>query len=110
MQKKTLLLRARGESLCSDYGALKAGVRRFVGRKLVEVEPGQFGFAPTNESEKHSYRHEYVREVQMGCLWAADAATAELCSVKFDPTFGGELPEPAKAQPSPAPAAEKKGQ
>ena len=101
MAPKTLCVRARGDALLQDYEAMDARVKRFVGRKLVEVEPSKWGFVPTGESVSVPFRGEYVRAVQEGDLWAADAATAAACGVDFDPKFGA----PGKADAS----AEKKG-
>ncbi len=88
MATKTLCVRARGDALLQDYEALDAGVKRFVGRQFKEVEPGQWGFVPTQDSAKIPYRAEYVRAVKEGDLWAADAATAAACGVEFDSKFG----------------------
>lgn len=88
---KQLTVRARGTSSVSDFDALDraAPLRRFLGRKYVEVQPGQWGFEPTGKDEIVSARAEVMKAIQDGELWAADAETAKYCGVVFDPTFGG---------------------
>jgi hypothetical protein len=83
---------ARGTAHVSDFDALERAVplRRFIGRKLAEVEPGRFAFAPTGKADKCAHRAELVKAAQDGDLWPADEATAKACGVPFDPTFGGE--------------------
>lgn len=88
MAEDTLRVRARGEALVQDYEALEAGIKRFVGRKYVQVEGGQWGFAPTNAEQVVPNHAEYLREIREGALWAADEATAAKAGVKFDATFG----------------------
>ena len=85
---KKLRFRARGSALCQHFERLDAGIKSFVGRRVQEVEPGQFGFVPTGETEEVPYRAEYVRACKDGDLWAADQETADACGVPFDPLFG----------------------
>jgi hypothetical protein len=88
MASSTLRFRARGDSLCQHFEQLEAGIKRFVGRKYLEVQPGWFGFAPTGEAEEVPYRAEYVKACFDGDLWPADLETAKACGVSFDPLFG----------------------
>jgi len=88
MSSKTLRVRARGTASVPNHEAEAAGVRRFVGRKYIEVEPGVWGFQPTGEVEELPYSSDYVKHVKDGELWPADKATAEACGVEFDATFG----------------------
>ena len=101
----TLRLRARGAVLCAHYQAHANGTRRFVGRRMdrtlghdeVNPETGQTvktgGWPSTGEAEDVPYCAEYVFAVRDGDVWAADEATAKICGVPFDPTFGGEAAE-----------------
>lgn len=88
MTPKKLRFRARGDALVQNFERLDAGIKSFVGRKYLEVEPGQWGFKPTDEAEEVAYGAEYVRACQEGSLWAADEETAKACGVKFDSNFG----------------------
>lgn len=92
----TLRFRARGTALVTNFERLELGTRSFVGRKWAEVEPGRWGFKPTDEPEQVPYRAEYVKACKDGDLYAADAATAKACGVAFDEepqTFAGEPAE-----------------
>lgn len=64
--------------------------RRFIGRQHREVAPGQWGWVPISKPEELAYHHDIAKAIRDRDLWAADAATAKACGVKFDPTFGGE--------------------
>lgn len=92
MAAKQLRFYAAGDSLVPDFEALEAGIRRFVGRKHCEVEPGLFGFAPLDEPSTVADRAEYIKSCQAGELLPADAETAKRCDVPF-----------AKPAPTPAP-------
>ncbi len=91
---------ARGAALVSDFDALDRSppLRRFIGRKYQEVNPGEWGFVPTSEPDDVRLRPEIVKAARDGELWAADESTAKACGIRFDPQFGGELParEPSK--------------
>lgn len=100
----TLRFRARGESLVQNFERLEAGIKSFVGRKILEVEPGRFGFVPTNADEEVLNRAEYVKACRDGDLYPADQATASMCGVAFDSTFGA-----AKAAEKPAAKPAEKG-
>jgi len=65
------------------YESLVHGLRRFVGREYREIEPGLFGFAPTNEAEEVPDRAEYREAVRHGDAEAADEVTARTCGVAF---------------------------
>ncbi len=88
MTPKKLRFRSRGEALVQNHARLEAGIKSFVGRKFLEVEPGVFGFCPTNEAEEVAYCAEYVKACKDGDLYPADAETASACGVSFDPAFG----------------------
>lgn len=88
MTPSKLRFRARGESLVQHFERMEAGVKSFVGRKYLEVKPGQFGFVPTDKDEEVDYRAEYVKACKDGDIWAADQATADACGVTFDSSFG----------------------
>lgn len=89
----TLRFRARGSALVTNFERLEAGVKSFIGRRWTEVEPGRKGFVPTEADEAVPYRAEYVKACQDGDLYPADLATAKVCGVSFDPSFGA----PAKS-------------
>lgn len=101
---KKLRFYARGTSMVCDIDALARGIRRFVGRRFDPSIGDAFkdpttgevkhvgGFVPTQEPQEVPDHAEYKRECQAGCLWPADAETAALCGVEFDPTFGAEKP------------------
>lgn len=50
----------------------------------------QGAFVGSSEVIELPMRGEYLRHLRDGDLWPADEATASICGVKFDPTFGGE--------------------
>jgi hypothetical protein len=98
MAAKKLSFRARGASLVQNHEKLEAGIKAFVGRKYTEVEPGVWGFVPTNADEEVSYCAEYVKACKDGDLYPANAATAAACGVPFDSTFGApKVSEKTKA-------------
>ncbi len=90
MQPKTLRVLPNGNALVQDHERLDQGTNAFIGRRYREIEPGRFGFAPTETVVEVPYRHEYVRALQAGDLLPADAATAKVVGLKF------VEPEPAK--------------
>ncbi len=100
MAKARLRFYARGTALVADVIAQEHPthpVRRFVGRRWQEILPGRWGWAPKEEAEEHDFHHDLVRACKEGDLWPADAETAKLCGVGFDPEFGGEETETIKA-------------
>lgn len=84
MTPKKLRFHARGDALVQDFDAMEAGIKRFLGRKYQEVEPGVWGFAPTGEAAEVPYRAEYVKACKEGDLFAADKETAKACGVCFE--------------------------
>jgi len=96
----TLRFRARGTALVPNHEHEAAGVRSFVGRKLIEVKPGVYGFDPTNSAVELPYRSEYVKYCRDGDLYAADAGTAAACGVEFDPAFGEAKAQAGGAAPA----------
>ena len=89
-------VRARGSALCPDFAAMERGVRRFIGRKFQEVEPGQWGWVPTAADEQVDKCREIAFAIADGDLFAADEDTATWAakvtrkSVSFDASFGSE--------------------
>lgn len=81
---KVLRVRAKGTAMVQDLEAMDAGVRRFVGRKFTEVEPGRWGFVPTADAVELPYRAEYVAEIQGGALEPADEETAMVAGVAWE--------------------------
>lgn len=102
MTPSRLRFRARGEALVQNFERLEARIKSFVGRKYVEVSPGQWGFTPTGADEEVAYRAEYVKACKDGDLFPADAATAAACGVSFDPHFGAPKPAPESKSASKA--------
>jgi len=96
MTPKPLRFRARGTALVTDFERLDAGIKAFVGRKFLEVEEGKRGFVPTGNDQEVPYRAEYVKACKDGDLWPADAFTAVVCGVSFDPKFGEPPTESGK--------------
>jgi hypothetical protein len=84
MASKVLRVRAVGYAMVQDLEAMDAGVRRFIGRKLTEVEPGVWGFVPTGAVVTVPYRAEYVADIKDGCLEAADEETAMVAGVPWE--------------------------
>lgn len=80
---KTLRFRASGTSLVQDLAAMEGGVRRYVGRKFEEVEPGRLGWVPTDEAEEVAFHAFYANACAAGDLEAADEATAQACGVAW---------------------------
>lgn len=87
---------ARGASLVPDFDAAdrEPPIRRMIGRKYEQVNPGQWGWVPSGEPQAVSKRAEVAKAIAKGDLWPADAATAEWAfsitrvRVRFDETFG----------------------
>lgn len=84
MTPKKLRFRARGNALVQNFERLEAGIKSFIGRKYTEVEPGVWGFKPTDQDEEVPYKAEYVKACKDGDLEPADKATADACGVSFD--------------------------
>ena len=84
MTPKKLRFHARGEALVQDFERMEAGIKAFLGRKYQEVEPGVWGFVPTNEAAEVPYKAEYVKACKDGDLLPADEATAKACGVAFE--------------------------
>jgi hypothetical protein len=119
MTKPRLRFYCRGTAQVTDVHAQERGVRRCVGRRWQEVLPGRWAWVPTGQPQETEYSADLVKAARDGDLWPADQATAGVCGVAFDATFGGEVAETIKAfkskveedkQPaSPAPASESGG-
>lgn len=100
MPDDKIRVRAKGAALCPDFDGLEREppIRRYLGRQYLEVEPGRWGFAPTNKDDVAAKRTELARAIVDGDLWPADEATANWASetigvpVKFDPMFGASAP------------------
>lgn len=123
MGDDTLRVLARGGILVldADHAAASRGQRSYVGRAALRawklddlpkeapkhvhtnefLESGQTKIphcayprtaSPTVVSNSSYYR----KLVKKGALWPFDEATALVCGVRFDPTFGGDYPELTK--------------
>jgi hypothetical protein len=69
---------ARGASLVPDFDAAdrEPPIRRMIGRKYEQVNPGQWGWTPSGEPQAVSKRAEVARALADGDLAPADAETA----------------------------------
>lgn len=80
MAQMTLRVRAKGTALVTNYEALDAGTKRYVGWKHEQQPSGEWAFVTSGE-ETVPYRAEYVMAVKDGDLEVADEATAKICGV-----------------------------
>ena len=107
----------RGTARVQDYRALMgSGMNRFHGWTLDPTLGKPFVDPHTKQPRRHAvylkkvgieqavsvstddpYYGEYIRHIRAGDLWAADLASAQMAGVKFDPDFGGEHDDAAKA-------------
>lgn len=76
--------------------------RTIVGKKHAQVKPGQWGLVADDFGSPYvgKFHHDLVRACKEGDLWAADADTARICGVPFDPTFGGAVKAESKPDES----------
>ena len=89
--KQVLKVRSAPMAMVTNFEALEAKSRRYVGRvfdsTLGEVNPEtgnrQGGWPLTDEPEEIPFRAEYRQAVREGDLIPADKATADLCGVPF---------------------------
>lgn len=82
----------------ADMGRPPAPNRRYINLDYVEVSPGKFATKERPEPQVIDFHHDLVRACRDGALWAADQPTADACSVKFDPSFGGAI-DPKTGKP-----------
>lgn len=110
---------AKGAGMTPNYAAQAGGIRCFHGYKFDSTlgpkvaMRDEFGRS-TAEVRNHGafvkslgeivtvdffdqHRGEYIRHLRDGDLWPADEYTAQLAGVAFDPKFGGEHDDAAKA-------------
>lgn len=92
----TLRFYARGTAQVTDPHAAERGIRRCVGRRWQEVQPGRWSWVPTDKLDECEYHHDLAKACRKGDLWPADEETATALNVAFDPTFGGEVTESIK--------------
>lgn len=104
---KTLRFYAKDSALVCDHERLANGVRAFIGRKYIEVSPGEWGFAPTDEAQEVPYSAEYVKACGDGDLYPADDATADACRA-YAVGHGLAVPKVYKPAKPTASAASKK--
>lgn len=110
---------AKGTAMVPHYEAQKGGTRRFHGwkhdatlgpkfEKLDDLGRGTGMHAHHGAFVKQhgqviavgvrsEFAGEYLRHLRDGDLWPADEFTARMGRVKYDPTFGGDHSEDAKA-------------
>jgi hypothetical protein len=111
---------AKGTAMVPHYEAQKGNVRRFHGWKHDPTLGPKFKVLdhlgrPTEETKNHGgfvkqlgqiisvgihseFAGEYIRHLRDGDLWPADEYTARMAKVKFDPDFGAEHKQEAKAE------------
>jgi hypothetical protein len=111
---------AKGTAMVPHYEAQKAQVRRFHGWKHDATLGPQFkvkddlgretamtahhgGFVKqlgqiTAVGLRSEFAGEYIRHLRDGDLWPADEFTARQAGIKYDPTYGAEHDEAAKAR------------
>lgn len=81
---ESLTVRAAGAALVTNYEAMNAGARRFIGRTFVP-DIGVAGAWPAiEEATKVPASAEYLKHIADGALIACDEATAKLAGIKFD--------------------------
>lgn len=110
MSNDKLRVLPRGTARVQNYGALLgAGVNHFHGWTLDRTIGKPFNDPDTKQPRRHAvylknlgiesvveisledeHLGEYIKHLRDGDLWPADAASAAIAGVKFDPSFGGE--------------------
>jgi hypothetical protein len=81
---ESLTVRAAGAALVTNYEAMNAGARRFIGRTFVP-DLGVAGAWPAIEDvTKVPASAEYLKHIADGALVACDEATAKAAGIKFD--------------------------
>lgn len=81
---ESLTVRAAGAALVTNYEAMHAGSRRFIGREPVVDVGNAGGWVATAEAAKVPASAEYLKHIADGELIACDEATAKLAGIKFD--------------------------
>ncbi len=89
--KKVLKVRSAPMAMVTNFEALDAKSRRYVGRQFdpsvgeinPETQRPQGGWPLRDEPEEVPFRAEYLQAVREGDLIPADKATADLCGVPF---------------------------
>jgi hypothetical protein len=82
--QKTLLVRPVGVALVTNYEAMDAGKRCYIGREKVLDEKGNVvAFAPIAGPVEIPMTGDYLRHLADGDLEPADAETARLCGKKL---------------------------
>jgi len=118
MPREFLRVLPRGTAKVQDYAALLGNrVNRFHGWVADRTIGMPFQNSETKAQDRHvvsvkklgadqavqiptdaQHVGEYLRHLRDGDLWPADAFTAQFAGVKFDPDFGGEHGDAAKAE------------
>lgn len=83
MSQHTLSVRPVGAALVPDYGALDAGVLRFVGRHHDPSVGSNGGWVPDADPATIPARAEYIADLRQGALAPANEVTAKLAGVPF---------------------------
>ena len=80
---KTLKVFPVGNALVTDFEALEAGFKRFIGRKFDATVGDSGGFVPVKGSVEIPNNGEYIHALRAGDLEPADEYTAKLCGKPF---------------------------
>jgi len=109
MSDQKLRVLARGTALVPKYEAQANRLNSFVGWSCQAIGP-EFVDPETRQPRRHAgfvkrvgevvelpVRAEYLRHLRDRDLWPADEATAQIACVPFDPKYGGEHDDKAKA-------------
>jgi hypothetical protein len=110
MPKDTLRVLAKGSAQVPNYEAQEGGRNARITHACLAIGP-EFHDDDSHTTLRHAAfvkhvgkvvtvpdRAEYRRHLRDGDLYPADGETAAACGVPFDPDFGGEHDEDAKAE------------
>lgn len=80
---KTMRFRAVAGHMVVNETAAAARVRRYIGWKYSEVEPGLWGFVLSKDADEVPFHEDYPKYLREGALLPADEDTAKACGVEF---------------------------
>lgn len=98
MKQVMLKVRSSAKAMVTNFEALAAKSRRYVGRYFdaslgainPETQKPQGGWPLKDEPEEIPFRAEYLQAVREGDLIPADKATADVCGVPFVQTSSSQ--------------------
>ncbi len=110
MSDGKLRVLAKGTAQVPHYEKLEGGINARITHACLAIGP-EFQDEETRQMRRHAAfvkhvgvvlevpdRGEYRRHLRDGDLWPADIETANAVGVSFDPDFGGEHHDAAKAE------------